>query len=322
MLPNDVMDTFGVESPVYVVIRLLMYVSMTMFLGSLSLLGIILPRTDFLPAVPSDGVVDVRTTITQRAMRWMGWSLVVLVVATILRLAAQHAAFYGSQGWSKESMAPLMLETVWGTGVLLASSSLAVAIAGWRAVRSARATWRAPGWVLLIAGACLLAWSAAMSGHPAAADNPQVAMLVDALHVIGVGGWIGSLALIVGVALPVLRTANGDGDHGGIARVMAAFTPAALSFSAVLGATGVFAAWRNVGSVDALFASEYGVMLVRKLVMVALVGMIGAYNWRRVVPRLGQAIGTSRLRRSATLELVAAGVVLALTAVLVATSPP
>ncbi len=322
MLPSDMMESFGVESPGYVVIRFLMYAGITIFFGSLSLLRIVLPRTAFRPAAAATGARDVRTVITQRALRWMGWSLLGLVAVTILRLAAQHAAFYGSQRWSNESMAPLLHQTVWGTGFLLASSALVVAIAGWFGVQSTRAVWHTPGWVLLIAGACSLAWSAAMSGHPAAADNARVAMLVDALHVIGAGGWIGSLALMMGVAVPVLRTANGEADYGGIARLVAAFSPAALIFSAVLGATGAIAGWRNLGSFNALFTSDYGVMLVRKLAMVVVVAVVGVYNWRRVLPQLGQANGTSRLRRSATLELAAAAVVLTLTAVLVATSPP
>ncbi len=322
MPPSEVMETFGVESPGYVVIRFLMYAGITIFFGSLSLLRIILPRTAFVPAGDRDGDTDVRTAIAQRAMRWMGWSLAVLVVVTMLRLAAQHAAFFGSERWSPATMAPLLLQTVWGSGLLLAIATLAIAIAGWRAVQSPLVKWHTPGWVLLIASACALAWSAAMSGHPAAADQQYVAMLVDALHVISAGGWIGSLALMVGVAIPVLRTANGSPDHGGIARVVAAFSPVALIFSAVLGVTGVMAGWRNIGTFNALWSSDYGRLLLRKLVVVAVVAAIGVYNWRRVLPRLGQAIGTSRLRRSATWELVAAGVVLALTALLVATSPP
>ncbi|WP_373070478.1 CopD family protein [Gemmatimonas sp.] len=316
------METFGVESPGYVVIRFLMYAGITIFFGSISLLRIILPRTAFVPAAGRDGVIDVRTAIAQRAMRWMGWSLIVLVVVTMLRLAAQHAAFFGSERWSQATMAPLLLQTVWGSGLLLAIATLAIAIAGWRAVQPPLVRWHTPGWVLLIASAGALAWSAAMSGHPAAADQQYVAMLVDALHVIGAGGWIGSLALMAGVAVPALRTTNGRADHDGIARLVAAFSPVALIFSAVLGATGIIASWRNIGTVNALWSSEYGLVLVRKLVVVAVVAGVGLYNWRWVLPRLGQPIGTSRLRRSATLELVAAGVVLAVTAVLVATSPP
>ncbi len=316
------MDTFGVESPVYVMIRLLMYVGLTIFFGTLSLLRILLPRAAFASDVHRDGHLNVRAAIAHRAMRWMGWSLVVLVVVTMLRLAAQHAAFFGSARWSQATMAPLLLQTVWGSGLLLAIATLAIAIAGWRAVQSPIVQWHTPGWVLLMASACAFAWSVAMSGHPAAVEHPYVAMLVDALHVIGAGGWIGSLALMMGVAIPVLRAANGRADHDGIARLVAAFSPVALRFSAVLAVSGLIASWRNLGTVNALWSSDYGLLLLRKLVVVAVVAAIGVYNWQRVLPRLGQAIGTSRLRRSAALELVAAGVVLAFTAVLVATSPP
>lgn len=47
-----------------------------------------------------------------------------------------------------------------------------------------------------------------------------------------------------------------------------------------------------------------------------------AYNWRRVLPALGQPIATSRLLRSSLVELGAALLVLTVTAVLVATPMP
>jgi len=49
---------------------------------------------------------------------------------------------------------------------------------------------------------------------------------------------------------------------------------------------------------------------------------VGAYNWRLVRRRLGDEVTTRQLRRSATLELCIALVVVAVTAVLVATPTP
>jgi putative copper export protein len=56
--------------------------------------------------------------------------------------------------------------------------------------------------------------------------------------------------------------------------------------------------------------------------VVALVALTGAYNWRRLLPSLGQETGTRRLQRSARVEVAIAIVVLIITAILVATSPP
>lgn len=48
----------------------------------------------------------------------------------------------------------------------------------------------------------------------------------------------------------------------------------------------------------------------------------GAYTWLRVKPTLGQVEGAHRVRRSALVELAVGIVVLAVTAVLVATPTP
>jgi putative copper export protein len=58
------------------------------------------------------------------------------------------------------------------------------------------------------------------------------------------------------------------------------------------------------------------------LVVVGVVLALGAWNWRRQKPRMGSPEGAVRLRRSATTELMTAGVVLAITAILVSLPSP
>jgi len=55
---------------------------------------------------------------------------------------------------------------------------------------------------------------------------------------------------------------------------------------------------------------------------VGVVLALGAWNWRRQKPLLGSEAGAIRLRRTATSELIAAGVVLAVTAILVSLPSP
>jgi copper transport protein len=68
-----------------------------------------------------------------------------------------------------------------------------------------------------------------------------------------------------------------------------------------------------------LWTTPYGQVLVRKLVLVGVVALVGAYNWRRVRPALGTDAATGRLRRSMWTELCVGLLVLLATAVLVAT---
>lgn len=112
-------------------------------------------------------------------------------------------------------------------------------------------------------------------------------------------------------------------DRGAAAAALIdAFSPTALFFAGVVVATGVFSAWLHVGEVTALWTTGYGRTLLLKVGVLSLVFATGAYNWLRVKPTLGSPAAAGRLRRSATVELAIAVLVLAVTAVLVATPLP
>ena len=78
---------------------------------------------------------------------------------------------------------------------------------------------------------------------------------------------------------------------------------------------------RSIAGV-ATWESAYGRTLLLKLALLSAVFGTGAYNWLRVRPALGSEVAAGRLRRSAALELAVGVVVLAVTAVLVATATP
>jgi putative copper export protein len=59
-----------------------------------------------------------------------------------------------------------------------------------------------------------------------------------------------------------------------------------------------------------------------KLGLLGFTMALGAWNWRRVTPRLGTESGTSELTRSAALELFIGALLIAATAVLVALPAP
>lgn len=315
---NNLLDNFGVESPAFAGVRFLLYASVVPLLGAVSFRLLIAPP--LLRAAPTDA--DMVREIHHRLQRWIAWAIVALAVGTLLRLAAQHAAFFGATGWSMSTMRPLLVQSGWGHGWIVAAASLGVATVGRILIGSER-RW---GWGILALATLGFVWSLAMSGHPAGAESPKLAMTLDAFHVIGVGGWIGTLVILTLVAVPAsLGRAAGAPDsnlaHEQVARLVALFSPLALKFAAIVFVTGAVASWRIMGSLSALFASDYGLVLLRKLIVVSLVVLVGAYNWRRVLPKMGLPVGTIRLQLSAKLELGVAAIVLAITSVLVATAP-
>ena len=147
-------------------------------------------------------------------------------------------------------------------------------------------------------------------------------MTVHTLHVLGAGGWIGSLAALMIVAVPAVLQFGGEERHRHVAGLVRAFSPTALGFAGLLVVTGAIAAWRNIGSVAGLWQEPYGQVLLAKLALLSVAAGTGAYNWKGVLPYLGSATATARLRKSAMLELAAAIAVLVVTAVLVATPMP
>jgi len=150
------------------------------------------------------------------------------------------------------------------------------------------------------------------------------ARLVNPLHVLAGGLWIGTLFVLVVAGLPVaLRRGGAPGRaHLIVAEMVNAFSPLALVAASFVAFFGVSTAWRHLPTLSALWTTPYGYVLVVKLATVAAVVALGAWNWRRVRPTLGPDAATAALRRSARMELVVAGVVLVLSAVLVSLPSP
>ena len=100
------------------------------------------------------------------------------------------------------------------------------------------------------------------------------------------------------------------------------FSPMALSMGGVVVAFGVLTAWLHLPTVASLWETPYGRTLIIKLVFVATVFALGAFNWRRQRPTLGKESAAISIRRSATLELSVAAVVLIVTSILVSLPSP
>jgi len=175
------------------------------------------------------------------------------------------------------------------------------------------------GWLAATIGVVILAFTPGLAGHAAAAPKLEtLTLLADGFHVMGAGGWLGSLAIVLVAGIPA-ALALPEAERGAmVAELVNAFSPTALMFAGLVAATGVFAAWIHVGSVPGLWQTPYGRTLLIKLSVLSIVALTGAYNWLRVKPTLGQAEGAVRIRRSAMVEVIVGVIVLLVTAVLVA----
>ncbi|MGH7498395.1 MAG: copper resistance D family protein [Gemmatimonadales bacterium] len=171
------------------------------------------------------------------------------------------------------------------------------------------------GWPLAAIGVVGAALREALAGHWARLINP--------VHLLAGGFWIGTLFVMLVAGLGVVLTHERARDRRTmVVDMVNAFSPLALVSAGMLVLFGGITAWRHLKRLDALLTTPYGWALIAKLSLVAVVFVLGAWNWRRQRPRLGTDEGAHSIRRSATAELVAAGVVLAATAILVSLPAP
>jgi putative copper export protein len=141
----------------------------------------------------------------------------------------------------------------------------------------------------------------------------------DTLHVFAAGSWIGGLLLVLYLEV---RSRSSAGEGGSLLPdLVPAFSPLAVASVVVMIVTGTLASWVHVGSFTTLFTTRYGRLLSLKLLLVAIVMVLGANNWKRLTPKLGDPGGPRAMRRAAVTEVILAQAVLLLTAILVRMSP-
>lgn len=306
---------FGERSPAYIAIRWLQYLAVFLVVGALIFTRVVLRR--IAQALPTTSASIAATH--NRAVRIGLAAAIALLALQVARLLAQRAALQGGGTFAMEvSLSDMLIGPPWGTGFLLVLFGSLMSVAGYWRLRRADS---APEWTVPLAVA-ILALGLGLSGHQAASRlGVPLAVGVDAVHVLATAGWLGTLAVLLASVLPTGARLEGF-DHGFVAEILRAFSPVALMAAGIAGAAGLTLASANLVTVPALWRSEYGRMLLVKLAVLSIVAGTGAYNWRRVLPRLGTIDATRALRRSATVEVLVAIAVIVVTAVLVATPTP
>jgi copper transport protein len=300
--------------PAGVIVRWVNFAALLALLGAVSFRLFVMPRLRRREA-PLARELD--PDVTRGFARLGTAAATVALLAALARLYMQADAL-GMGVDEGDRIRGMLLQSTWGWGWLAQIVGSGVALVGFRLGRR-----RPVGWAIAAGGALVAAISPALSGHAAASLNwAPAAITADALHVLGAGGWLGSLLVLFAVAVPVAKR-SGRVEYGPATRALVvAFSPVALGCAALLVATGVFTAWLHVGGVTALWTTAYGRTLLLKLALLLPVLAAGAFNWRRATPVLRDNASVRSIRRSAGLELAAAVLVLLITAALVATPPP
>ena len=174
-----------------------------------------------------------------------------------------------------------------------------------------------PAAALAAIGAVIVSASFAFTGHSLALERGLFPQMLLTIHLIGVSCWVG--------AFYPLRHLTHRSDVASVGSIMKRFGELALYVVGALIAAGVVLLWILIGSPLALFDSAYGRLVAIKLLIVAGLLSLAAVNKLLLTPALlrGDVSALRRLRRSITIELALAGLILIVTAVFTTvTGPP
>jgi putative copper export protein len=189
---------------------------------------------------------------------------------------------------------------------------LAVAFAGFALVRATPSL----GWVVAAIGVLCVVLQPVYTG--------RLAGKVNAVHVLAASTWLGTLLVltIVGIRGVIGSASAGQQRAVLVADLVNSFSPLALTAATIVALTGATTAWLHLKRLSALYTTSYGITLMVKLLLVLIVAMVGAWNWKRVRPSLGAEGSEHTIRRSSRIELAIAGLVLIVTSVLVTLPSP
>ncbi len=189
---------------------------------------------------------------------------------------------------------------------------LALALVGFALVRASSSL----GWTLAAIGILIAVLQPLYTG--------KLSGKVNAVHVLAASTWLGTLLVLSLIGIRgVIRSSTGGLQRAElVSDLVNSFSPLALTAAPIVALTGVTTAWLHLKRVSALWTSSYGITLVIKLIFVLIVVTLGAWNWRRVRPSLGDEGSEHTIRRSATMELAFGALVLMTTSVLVTLPSP
>jgi copper transport protein len=313
--------------PAEVALRWISRAGLALILGALAFIVFVLGGSGRTLG-PDDGVSLTIQRRRQLRLVIIGAALVALAESGILFLQAADIGSLGS------SLSRVLLHSEFGsrwilTVIVLLGLGLFLPVLGRRyTVTKGR---------LAFGVAIVLSGIGAISGHSGGNSGVlSVRIAMRALHLVSVGTWAGGLVALL-VALSAARPVGPEALSGDAARrlrtaLLARFGELALVAFVGAVVSGLVLSGEQVSTVTALLSTLYGTALLIKIGVLGLVAIVGfrhawrVRRWQRAPVRDASAPAASAARapltrRSLTLEVVGALLVIGLGATLGATSP-
>ncbi len=170
---------------------------------------------------------------------------------------------------------------------------------------------------LAMAGGLALVASELFIGHTASTDPRWLVGVSTIVHLLAAGLWVAGVAMLAAT----LWRRHRHGAELEAALLATRFSVVAIGAVAAVSVTGFVLGIAILGDAGALVSTEFGRLLLVKVVLVAVLVALGGYNQRVIIPALERRRTSRRaghrLRWMVTAEVVTFLAIVALTAALV-----
>ena len=234
------------------------------------------------------------------------WYISAALASGILWLGMQTAAMSGApldRALDARTLGTALTSTLFGR-VWIVHSGLAIALgAAILLVRYKFSDWSR---ATLSAGAVLAGVHLATlagAGHGAAERGAEriFHLSADSVHLLAAGAWLGALAPLAFSLLRARHSSSGEAIALAAQATRRFSTLGVVSVGALV-VTGIANTWYTVGSVPAMFGTDYGRLLFVKLLLFGAMVVLAGINRMRLIPRIANATeATFRLHALRTL---------------------
>ncbi len=265
---------------IHIIPTLLDLLALTTCIGALGCRLWVLP-----PDMKSMNALDSETLLT-RLWQLLAVCIMLLILSGTLLLATRAAEMSSLSVIAILPVLPKVLfKTHYGQMWLLRAVAMIVLWIGWLLGRQRLDSQAIPAFMLGFGA--IIAFTRSASSHASDAGDLRLPELMDWLHLMAASFWGGGLLILTAIVLPiVIKQANNS---------LILFANIAGRFSTIAGValagillTGVYNAWFEAGSFQALWQTPYGQTLIAKLLLLLTLIFLGASNRYISVPILQQ----------------------------------
>ncbi len=151
---------------------------------------------------------------------------------------------------------------------------------------------------MAVVGAGLLIVAAVLEGHSSSMEPRLLVALAAIVHMLAAAVWVGGLAALAVVIFGRAR----QRQPLGFAALIVRFSTAAGIAAVAAGVAGLLLAFTMLEQPGDLWATSWGRVLMLKLLLVATVAGIGAYNHFKIIPAIDAGDPDAQLQLGRTLK--------------------